>query len=451
MGKVYVIYDRIENQATWNDFKANMTAAIVSFKGAGLDFTAEDVSFVTTTEGIDMISPAEAELIIAYEEVSKKKIGTGTLKSWLRTNENLKVILIVDSAKFGSGKLHGLYELGYYNALLFSDFKWSKIRALLEKPRTRDEAYEYYGLIRYRAPETDAREKAVEDFSEAAREDIKKDAEKTAEKDAVTKRGADKNSTSSDKSEQKKANKKAKVPDLEDIPVSKVTFGGSKTEAKSEQKGNKNKDKADDAVREKVEKAPKEEQQKSKDKQKDKAKEKGEKNKAKDKANDNLKAKKDDIPSKAAEAVIDATLQEEIVNAPEIDDDILGEEYDRGEDIAFDSEAEYDPTDSSIYLIPVMQDEEMEDVDWLSKDDDSALAFIELFEDKARANVDLDGELSAEEEVLEDILYFFTKEQPVFMQNLSNGQLTREGFKQILTEKINEFEVLTKEQRQAKG
>lgn len=466
MDKVVVVWSQIKNINAWKEFKQKMTEYLVSF--TGLDTVEEDVSFVSTADGIEMIDPEKLSLIISDEEVDGLKIGVGRIKRWRNQNPNMRIIIMVDKAKYGSGKLHGLYEMAYYDALLSKDFKWSKIEELLKHSRTMEEAYEYYGLINYRVPEKKAPKPSLADIEEKA-EEVKteekpvEDAVKPSKKDEKTGKAKEKKplvikttpkvkaeEAESEKAVEKPSEKKAKSRKAEEKEDTKKT-DTSKAEQAKEAPKKESLEVTERGAEEKKEKKTKKKAEKTaeiKEKNTAPAPEKVAEESPKGVQKGNEASTYEDVYSgdieedKEAAGLIDKEPVKGI-SATENEVSYYGAE----DDVLYDDDRQENVFDASDLLIPVMAKEELGDKDWLMAEPDDIRQFVEGMEQKAFNPIKFDIVLSPMEEVLEDILDYFTKEQPLYMQNLENGTLRREAFENILMDKIEAYDVLSQEEK----
>lgn len=94
----------------------------------------------------DCVTGSQYDVLICQEKIREMQIGGGSIAQWRAQNPMLRVILLVDENKKGAMKLNTLYKDGYYDALFTSDFEGKKLVELLLHPRTKEEAYAYYGL-----------------------------------------------------------------------------------------------------------------------------------------------------------------------------------------------------------------------------------------------------------------------------------------------------------------
>ena len=147
MAKVLIAYNRHKDKARWDKFKQDMSQRLCSINSEAFRTTKGEITFVSEQGRLTPEKVGAFDLVICAEEVDSLKIGVGTIKKWKAVNPDIRIILIVDKEKKSSGKLNAMYELGFYDALLGNDFKWTKIERLILVPRTEKDAYDYYGLM----------------------------------------------------------------------------------------------------------------------------------------------------------------------------------------------------------------------------------------------------------------------------------------------------------------
>lgn len=103
--------------------------------------------FTNKVEVSDAIKSNKYDIIICQEILNNESIGAGSIKEWKKINPHVRVILVISKNKRGGRKLESLYtSTTYYDALYDKDLSGVNLKALIEKSRTREEAYEYYGL-----------------------------------------------------------------------------------------------------------------------------------------------------------------------------------------------------------------------------------------------------------------------------------------------------------------
>lgn len=117
------------------------------------------VDYVTSVEEIETNldkAAAEYNLVVTYDNLQGISIGKGTIKKWKRTHPATRVILLLPDEKKGRGKMAFFYQMGYYDAVFYSDFKVPFIMDLLNRSRTAEETCEYYGITYAAEPEQES-------------------------------------------------------------------------------------------------------------------------------------------------------------------------------------------------------------------------------------------------------------------------------------------------------
>lgn len=138
-------------------------------------FEVAKLDVLHSIEEIDAAVKANAyDVIVISEKLGNRHIGSGSAKNWIATQPELKIMIIIGSDRKGGNKLAGLFKNGYYNSIYQSDFKTGEIIAdLITKGRTKEEAFEYYGLENN---EELMKQMQKEEAQQAAQEDIKEPA-----------------------------------------------------------------------------------------------------------------------------------------------------------------------------------------------------------------------------------------------------------------------------------
>ena len=395
--KVLVAHIEIENKANWKTFQKKVTTMLTSLED--FDITENDITFGTTRAWVEVGSIKDFDLVIAKEDIDGVNIGPGTVRKYFNANPNLRLILIVDKAKKSGGKLNALYEMGYYDALLSSDFKIESLARLLVNGRTEREAYDYYGLMLY------------SDYSKAAGES----ATSPDSISQVTKRGAEEKET---RPEPKKGDKKVKddAPKDGDKPSKKP-----KEEAKSVQKGND----ADSAKKDnkKAEKRSEPKDSKQNKKQKDAPKESTE--------------PKVETAEHPVENAYNYSVREEDKGEVYSEEPYEEEFVDEGELL---SEEDNPKTfDASEYLVPVLGENVHVEAPDLNENVSEAdiKKYIKAIEKKAFHPVSIKPELSKEDEILEELLTYYTEQDPHWLADLESGILSKERFTTHLWQRID--------------
>jgi len=123
----------------------------------------------------DCVAAGFVNVGIMLEKFDNIAIGQGTIKVWSNLNPDIHLILVMDDLKKSSAKAHGLYKREYYNGLFLSDFLSSEMMRVILHGRTKEEAYEYYGMDEYyKNRELEEKGKLISDI-EVVSTDIEKD------------------------------------------------------------------------------------------------------------------------------------------------------------------------------------------------------------------------------------------------------------------------------------
>lgn len=148
MKNVLVAWNEPANKQTWSSFKTSLIDCLMSVDSDEFQTDEAHISFVSYKDRLDDLVTREGEcdLLICGENFDGTRIGTGTMSRWKKARKELNAILVLDDKKRGSNKVKGLYDQRYYNAVFMSDFKSRMIKSLIANGRTREDAYEYYGL-----------------------------------------------------------------------------------------------------------------------------------------------------------------------------------------------------------------------------------------------------------------------------------------------------------------
>ena len=392
--KVLIAVNEMSEKGKWDTFVEKMLGVICNLEGYKVK--EKDITFGTTRSRIDPNHVKEYDLVIAMEDVDGVGIGPGTVRKYFAVKPDLRFILIVDKKKKSAGKLNALYEMGYYDALLSNDFKSETLTRLILNKRTQKEAYDYYGLMLYA------------DYSKVKQADKETVTEKGAEAAGVsTETSADANTAQNTAKQSKKAVKAA------DEEPAKTTEKG----AKGVQKGNEEekKPKAKETVTKKEAEKPSSD---SKTPQKS--------NKKKN-AEESAEAE----PPMEAEAF---PVREEKVSVVEPDENTDDFE-DEGELITgSDNESE----GALQYLVPVMGKHTHIETPSLdgNASEQEIKKYIKAIEKKAFNPVTIEVELGREDEILEELLVYYTEEDVHWLSDLETGILSKELFSQHLWQRI---------------
>jgi pilus assembly protein CpaF len=141
---VIIAWGAQQNDKAWVTLQNKLTKIL-----SGI--TEEQVYFTTSKDDVDdKLNSEPVSALIVSEKLGDVNIGVGTIRTWRKKAEGLRVILVAGNDKYCSGKFKGLYDSEYYDALMARDFTGSAIRKLFAQSRTEDDAYDYYGLANYK-------------------------------------------------------------------------------------------------------------------------------------------------------------------------------------------------------------------------------------------------------------------------------------------------------------
>lgn len=146
--------------ATGSDHSAEFANyAQSSLAGAGVAVARFDI--VRDKQNLlSAVRSGEYDLLISYEDLKDDSVGAGTVREWKKENPNIRCILIVDAKKKGGKKVAALYKDDFYDVIFSSDFSGVNLKKLLENPRSREEAFVYYGIPAVEQEQVDSSTKA---------------------------------------------------------------------------------------------------------------------------------------------------------------------------------------------------------------------------------------------------------------------------------------------------
>ncbi len=114
------------------------------------DVPVDNIDFVISKEQIEnALKDGGYDILVCFEKLQRVSIGQGTIRVWMKEYPNLKIILVVDNTRKGTGKMKGLFDRGYYDASYFKDFNPAGVIRSVLHSRTKEEAWTYYGLDEY--------------------------------------------------------------------------------------------------------------------------------------------------------------------------------------------------------------------------------------------------------------------------------------------------------------
>lgn len=442
--KVLVAHNETPNKEKWEKFTSVMTEMLCGLEGYGI--RKKDVVFGTTRTRISTDSVKNFGLVIAREVVDGVSIGPGTVKKYFEANPDLKLILVVDKEKKSGGKINALYNMGYYDALFSNDFILDSLERLILNGRTQKEAYDYYGLMLY------------SDYSKAKNDTPPSD--NKSDESKVTQRGAEEKASEGTaakvpEKEEKGKQKSAKRPETDKTSVAEAVKKNEPKDPKGVQKGNGNKGKssgaketntvakgdmteegtskggqkvADEATAKKDSKTPK------KEKSDNKKTEQNKQNTTKESA----KNESDNVVQPSMDETVIAVRENELGNVsyPSDDEDSYIDTSDN-EDAELLSEEESSTIDASEFLVPVMAQNHVDAPDLEQEVAEADIKkYIKAIERKAFNPISIDVELSREDEILEEILVYYTEQDTHWLADLESGILSKEHFAQHLWQRI---------------
>ncbi len=158
MDTVVIGWNPEENIEKWDAFSKIMEKVFLSVKTDGFKTDSDHIKFAYTPEEIEDLMD-NCSVLVCPEELSGVSIGNGTFKKWKeKDSTDVRIVTILDRSRKGGGKCAGLYENGIYDAIFRGDFNAKNLFTLINNPRSKSEAFVYYGLDEYRAEE---RKKAI--------------------------------------------------------------------------------------------------------------------------------------------------------------------------------------------------------------------------------------------------------------------------------------------------
>ncbi|AOZ97820.1 ATPase, T2SS/T4P/T4SS family [Butyrivibrio hungatei] len=434
MSKVVIAISDISNPVKWDKFKSSMTNCFLAYKNEKLSFkSADDIIFINKASQLEELDTSVVDVLITSEEVDGMRIGVGRLNKWRKANESLVLIMLMEVAKKSSGKLNALYNLGYYDFLYMTDFKWPKIRSILDDGRLSEEAYEYYGIASF-VPTKDK-------GTALDKDSVNKVSAKLKNKKEVV--------NSVEGLGQKNASDTKKDRITEDFSPEQITSDDT-TQTGKNIHSKKSKKKSADVVKEVEPKVAADKKSPSAEDVIAVSEKPSKKKKAKGNAKGIIEAEHADNGDTALGIVEDIVSEKELEKIyPELPSELLEDAKDSVEteqsENHSENEEEYDEIDTMPFLVETMEEDQLKDIDWLSAKDGDVNSFVHEMEEKAFNPIVITKDLTEEEEILEDILRYYTKTDPIPLSNLESGLLERSQFEQDLQKKIKEYPGLSDE------
>lgn len=128
-------------------------------------------TFSTKGDVTKAVSSNKYDVVICQEELNGEKLGGGCVNEWKNINPKIQIIFIIDAQKKGGIKLQNLFNKNYYyDAIYGTELTGANLARLIKMPRTRQEAFVYYGLDQLSKQKENAvetEESVVENMEEA--------------------------------------------------------------------------------------------------------------------------------------------------------------------------------------------------------------------------------------------------------------------------------------------
>jgi len=206
----------------------------------GIEFGLFDL-YKSLDEVTEAVKSNKYDVVICMEELSGTSVGRGSISGWYRVNPNLNVILLVNIEKKSGKKLRNLFELiNYYNALYTNELTGANLAVLLRQPRSKENAYIYYGLDKPSAAEgvVDAASLGEQKEPAVMKEEVPEVQAEPAEAEVGKERSFEEALTSmnrifetmENKEEEMQEDVKAKMP-VEEVHNDFFSFAGSTQES----------------------------------------------------------------------------------------------------------------------------------------------------------------------------------------------------------------------------
>ncbi len=414
---VVVAWDKGQTDEADEKIREFFIGALTRKKSNEFGTDEKHITFLDKRDDVDSyVSEGKCDALIVSESLDGDAIGTGAIKAWKKMKSGMKIILVMNNNKRGSGKAQGLYKLSYYRGLFLDDFTSSNVYELLCSNREPMDAFEYYGVGTYRSKD----------------EQVKK----PSSEDSV-----------------------GEVQQTPDASKEKALEHDEKEVKKSSRKAGKEADKASgkDSGKEKFEKNPKAEKNSKSEKgsksKAEKKKNKSEKKKASAENKESLSAAEEVMEGVAgAEQAYDSSFDELLAESESYFGDeetyLSVEDADEGisgyADIPESGDGDINDDDSLALglLIPAdMYEEEMDIDSALEGSDEDALSFIRAREEEAFSPSEMYYEPNLVDEICERVLTYYTLEDPTNMTNLEQGIMSREEFDYELNRYLQKIDV----------
>lgn len=149
MNSVIIGWNPEENIKKWDAFALMVEKAFLAVKTDIFSTDKEHIHFAYTVDEIgELIS--DCSILLCPEELNGVSIGNGTIKKWKEMDSvPLRVLTVIRDTRKSGGKCRGLYDNDIFDAIFLSDFNIKTLLSLVHHSRTRAEAFSYYGLDMY--------------------------------------------------------------------------------------------------------------------------------------------------------------------------------------------------------------------------------------------------------------------------------------------------------------
>ena len=483
MTNVVIAWDAMENKSIQDAFEKSMLRIFSSVRTEKFQTDEEHIFYTQKSDLLEKaISERICDFLLINEKFDGKNIGTGSLKRWINTNPDMRIILVIGDEKKSTAKLNVLHKNGYYDCIYRQNFTPRYVAKLVAQSRTKDDAYLYYDLDNY--VESNIKEnknikkgavKTEDAEINIVSDDNKKELESTKEvpskknkistNDLVNKGIIDVKKGQEKTYEVKKIEKSDIQSNKEQIKVdnSKNSDNDGHKEKESRKKNKEESKKIESlSVRKKSEKKSektKDVNKKSLEKHLVKFEDEDTHNRLESHKNTTLSSKKENISTAAVPKkkkvpspliAFGAEPQDEKLEQKK-ERKYIREEQDTYEafnsveslsdsDVEFDTseidniedqneEKKENPYDTIDLLIP--SDDGYKEPDTnkvLAKSQDELLEYIAQSEKRAMKTIEPDFELNAEDMVLEAVMHHYTSEDPTLLSNMESNLTSREDF-----------------------
>lgn len=182
---------------TTDSFRDGLVQVLTSASGRNKDYETDTdhIYIVTSKDRVDMLAgQGLCDVLICAEKLKDDNIGIGALRQWVRIGQVKKVILVLSDLKYGRGKVKGMYDSEFYDALFEKDFTGRNLVNLILNGRSEKQAYDYYGLKEYKDLFTNE-EEPQKTVTESEEPPVEKSKKKKKNKQATVKEAPEEGSS----------------------------------------------------------------------------------------------------------------------------------------------------------------------------------------------------------------------------------------------------------------